>query len=85
MYGGSFVGNDGKTYYRDIDTGFLISKTCKHAFKTYPKLKVGLGALLQADIDTQALQKPSQEAFGAEEVAPEDKGVKVKVDSDSPF
>lgn len=85
LYGGSFVDNEGKTYYRDIDTGFLISKTCKHAFKTYPKLKVGLGALLQADIDTQALQKPSQEAFGAEEVAPEDKGVKAKVDDDSPF
>ena len=50
-----------------------------------PKLKVGLGALLQADIDTQTQQKPSQEAFGACDVAPEDKGVKVKVDSDSPF
>lgn len=85
LYGGSFVGNDGKTYYRDIDTGFLISKTCKHAFKTYPKLKVGLGALLQADIDTQALQKPSQEAFGAEEAAPKDKGVKVNVADGSPF
>ncbi len=85
LYGGNYVGNDGRTYFRDIDTGFLISKTCKHAFKGYPKLKVGLGALLQADIDMQTQQKPSQEAFGAGDTAPEDKGVKVNVDSDSPF
>ncbi len=85
LYGGSYVGSDGRTYFKDIDTGFLISKTCKHAFKGYPKLKVGLGALLQADIDMQTQQKPTQEAFGTGDAAPEDKGVKVKVDSDSPF
>ena len=36
----------------DIDTGFLKSKTVKHAFKGYPKLSIGAGGALEADKDT---------------------------------
>lgn len=32
-----------------IDTGFLIAKTIKHAFKTYPKIKVGKSTVLQSE------------------------------------
>lgn len=85
LYGGEFV--DSKTnqkYYKDIDTGFLISKTCKHAFKGYSKLKVGLGAQLQADIDTQqSAPEQNQEVFGGTQ--PKKEGVKVDTGDDSPF
>lgn len=33
-----------------IDTGFLMAKCIKHAFKTYPKLKIGRGTALESDI-----------------------------------
>lgn len=85
LYGGSYTGNDGKMYFKDIDTGFLISKTCKHAFKTYPKLPVGLGGMLQADVDSQPQQQQQQEAFGASQAETQKNGVKAKVDDDSPF
>ena len=56
----------------DIDTGFLIAKTIKHAFKGYPKLAIGDGAALEADKDmeepvdgaTQAVQPTEQAAQG---------------------
>ncbi len=32
-----------------IDAGFLIAKTVKHAFRTYPRIAVGLGSALAAD------------------------------------
>ncbi len=35
-----------------IDTGFLMAKAIKHAFKTYPKLRVGKETVLEADVDT---------------------------------
>lgn len=85
LYGGSYTGNDGKMYFKDIDTGFLISKTCKHAFKTYPKLPVGLGGILQADVDNQPQQQQQQEVFGASQTETQKNGVKAKVDDDSPF
>lgn len=85
LYGGSYTGDDGKMYFKDIDTGFLISKTCKHAFKTYPKLPVGLGGMLQADVDRQPQQQQQQEAFGASQAETQKNGVKAKVDDDSPF
>lgn len=83
LYGGIYTGEDGKQYFRDIDTGFLVSKTCKHAFKNYPKLSVGLGALLQADIDTTdpcPAQKP--EIFGVQQQM---EGVRIETEDDSPF
>lgn len=33
-----------------IDTGFLMAKCIKHAFKTYPKLKIGKGTSLESEI-----------------------------------
>ena len=33
-----------------IDTGFLMAKCVKHAFKTYPKLQIGRGTALESDI-----------------------------------
>lgn len=84
LYGGTYTGNDGKEYFRDIDTGFLVSKTCKHAFKNYPKLKVGIGAQLQADIDTnQSAQEQKLEIFGSQQQ--QKQGVKVDASDDEPF
>lgn len=42
----------------DIDTGFLKSKTVKHAFKGYPKLSIGAGAALESDKDLDAPVEP---------------------------
>lgn len=84
LYGGVYTGNDGKEYFRDIDTGFLVSKTCKHAFKNYPKLKVGIGAQLQADIDTnQSAQEQKQEIFGSQQQ--QKQGVKINASDNDPF
>ena len=33
-----------------IDTGFLMAKCVKHAFKTYPKLQIGRGTALESDM-----------------------------------
>lgn len=33
-----------------IDTGFLMAKCIKHAFKTYPKLNIGKGTVLESEI-----------------------------------
>ena len=84
LYGGVYTDKDGKEYFRDIDTGFLVSKTCKHAFKNYPKLKVGIGAQLQADIDTnQSAQEQKQEIFGSQQQ--QKQGVKINASDDDPF
>ena len=36
-----------------IDTGFLMAKCIKHAFKTYPKLQIGRGTALESDLTEQ--------------------------------
>ena len=36
-----------------IDTGFLMAKCVKHAFKTYPKLNIGRGSALETEIIEQ--------------------------------
>lgn len=36
-----------------IDTGFLMAKCVKHAFKTYPKLNIGRGSTLETEIIEQ--------------------------------
>ena len=37
-----------------IDTGFLMAKCIKHAFKSYPKLKIGRGSALETEtVDEQ--------------------------------
>lgn len=33
-----------------IDPGFLIAKCVKHAFKSYPKLPIGKGTIMEADL-----------------------------------
>ncbi len=40
-----YFSNDGQ-----IDTGLLIAKCIKHAFKTYPKLNIGRGTALESEI-----------------------------------
>lgn len=58
-----YSSNDGQ-----IDSGFLIAKTIKHAFKTYPKLRIGKYTSLQSDDNTQdpamdiyQVQQPEQD------------------------
>lgn len=35
---------------KSIDPGFLIAKCVKHAFKSYPKLPIGKGMVMEADL-----------------------------------
>lgn len=42
-----------------IDPGFLAAKCIKHAFKTYPKLKIGKGSALETEI----VDQPNQPDF----------------------
>lgn len=64
----------------DIDTGFLKSKTVKHAFKGYPKLSIGAGGALEADKDTEP--QPQAEPVTTETPA---NGVTVETNEDDPF
>ena len=63
----------------DIDTGFLKSKTVKHAFKGYPKLSIGSGGAMEADKDTDPQPEPVQQS------ATPANGVSVETDDDNPF
>lgn len=47
LYGSCKNGNG------QIDTGFLMAKCVKHAFKTYPKLNIGRGSALETEIIEQ--------------------------------
>lgn len=64
----------------DIDTGFLKSKTVKHAFKGYPKLSIGAGGALEADKDTDP--QPQAEPVTTETPT---NGVTVETNDDDPF
>ena len=64
----------------DIDTGFLKSKTVKHAFKGYPKLSIGAGGALEADKDTDP--QPQAEP---QPVEAQTNGVTVETSDDDPF
>jgi len=72
-----------------IDPGFLIAKCVKHAFKSYPKLPIGKGMVMQADLteeeqtpdyynldDTDAMPEP-QEPESFAEPADHSEGVTV--------
>lgn len=63
----------------DIDTGFLKSKTVKHAFKGYPKLPIGAGGAMEADKDTD----PQEETQTP--VEKPTNGVSVETSDDNPF
>lgn len=64
----------------DIDTGFLKSKTVKHAFKGYPKLSIGAGGALEADKDLEPQPEPKPQT--AEAPA---NGVTVNTEDNDPF
>lgn len=51
-----YTSNDG-----GIDTGFLIAKCIKHAFKTYPKVRIGKGTELATEQET-----PTEDLYGVE-------------------
>lgn len=51
-----------------IDPGFLIAKCVKHAFKSYPKLPIGKGMVMEADLPEEE-QMPDYYSMGGE--APE--------------
>ena len=77
-----YVLNPNKLYTsRDgaIDTGFLVAKLIKHAFKTYPKVRIGKNSELESQQDDNAQQniddfygtQPEQSAQPApQELAP---------------
>lgn len=52
---GQYVTKSNELYSKDgqIDTGFLMAKCVKHAFKTYPKLNIGRGTSLETEIIEQ--------------------------------
>ena len=56
-----YVTKSNELYGKDgqIDTGFLMAKCVKHAFKTYPKLNIGRGSSLE----TETIEAPQQAGF----------------------
>lgn len=50
-----YVTKSNELYGKDgqIDTGFLMAKCVKHAFKTYPELNIGRGTALETEIIEQ--------------------------------
>lgn len=47
-----------------IDPGFLIAKCVKHAFKSYPKLPIGKGMVMEADLPAEEPQTPDYYSLG---------------------
>nr|DAT20937.1 MAG TPA: RecT family protein [Caudoviricetes sp.] len=54
-----YTANDGT-----IDTGFLMAKCVKHAFKSYPKLAIGKGTQFESDI---VEEEPNFDPYGGVE------------------
>ncbi|MCM1031607.1 MAG: recombinase RecT [Oscillibacter sp.] len=91
-----YKSNDGQ-----IDTGFLEAKVIKHAFKTFPKLRLGQFSALQQDEQIQASdygldepvhnQVPQQEReeeteeANAQEIAQQQGGVNIVENPEEPF
>lgn len=64
-----------KTNNGQIDTGFLIAKCIKHAFKTYPKLNIGKGSTLESEImDTPEQATAEFDPYGGVADAESQKG-----------
>ena len=64
---GQWVTNSNSLYSAkggQIDTGFLMAKCIKHAFKSYPKLKIGRGSALETEIIEQQQQAPEFDPYG---------------------
>ncbi|WP_065218032.1 MULTISPECIES: recombinase RecT [Butyricimonas] len=81
-----------------IDTGFLEAKVIKHAFKTFPKLKLGQFSKLQEEAQAidYGLDEPvynqvpveeeeDKERATAEEIANQEGGVTIVDNPDEPF
>lgn len=60
----ALYGNDNTS----IDTGFLAAKTIKHAFKTFPKIRIGQFSKYQED-DVQAFEYGLEEGIAPNETA----------------
>ena len=63
---GRYVTKTNELYNKNggqIDTGFLMAKCIKHAFKSYPKLKIGRGTTLETEI-TEQPQMPETDPYG---------------------
>lgn len=54
-----------------IDPGFLIAKCVKHAFKNYPKLPIGKGMVMEADLPEEE-QMPDYYNMGKTPQAPKE-------------
>lgn len=65
---GQYVTKSNELYGKDgcqIDTGFLMAKCVKHAFKTYPKLQIGRGTALESDmVDNPASSGKEFDPYG---------------------
>lgn len=53
-----------------IDPGFLIAKCVKHAFKSYPKLPIGKGMVMEADLPEEE-QLPDYYSMGTPDDNPQ--------------
>lgn len=84
----------------EIDPGFLMAKCIKHAFRTYPRIKIGKGSILEADIVDEPVSVPDdpyglcdnaqpqpqpQHQQQPEHFAPKPEGVTVEADEDDAF
>ncbi len=59
---GQWITNSNNLYNAkggQIDSGFLMAKCIKHAFKSYPKIKIGRGSALESEMTEQ--QQPATE------------------------
>lgn len=61
-----YVTKANELYGKDggIDPGFLMAKCIKHAFKSYPKLKIGRGSSLESEIIDRQTEEPSDPYAG---------------------
>lgn len=62
----AYVENPNELYSSNgggIDTGFLAAKCIKHAFKSYPKVRIGRGT----ELETQRADDPVNDYYGVED------------------
>ena len=69
-----YTANDGA-----IDTGFLMAKCIKHAFKTYPKVRIGRGTELQSQQVDEKEMEINDDLYGV--VDPETGEIKQAADA----
>ncbi|MDO4527676.1 MAG: hypothetical protein Q4C03_02685, partial [bacterium] len=68
-----WVTKSNELYSKDgqIDTGFLMAKCVKHAFKTYPKIQIGKGTTLESEIIEQQQEADFDPYAGVAEAKPQ--------------